>query len=155
MLKITVVDDSLIIRKNIVRMLERMGHEVVAEAKNGKEAIACFTKHNPDLITMDITMPDMDGIESVKGIKKRNKMAKVIMITSHGQEEKVIEAIKAGASGYILKPITADKLDKAIKKIFPNGKPLAIEVSKEEEKEDVVVYENEDDLMKELESLKL
>lgn len=151
MLKIVVVDDSLIIRRNIARMLERMGHEIVAEAKNGKEAIACFTKHTPDLVTMDITMPDMDGIEAVKGIKKRSDAAKIIMVTSHGQEEMVIGAIKAGASGYVLKPVTADKLTKAIKKIFPKAQSIGLAVAQEEE--EVLLHEEDDDLIHDLDSL--
>ncbi|HEX5670107.1 MAG TPA: response regulator [Sulfuricurvum sp.] len=154
MLKILVVDDSLIIRRNIAKMLEGMGHEIVAEAKDGNEAIACFTKHTPDLITMDITMPDMDGIEAVKEIMKSNRAAKIIMVTSHGQEEMVITAIKAGASGYVLKPVTAEKLRKAIERIFPDAKPLgSIPVNDTDEifSED----KNEDGWVNDLDSLHL
>jgi two-component system chemotaxis response regulator CheY len=118
-MKVLVVDDSLIMRRNIGGMLERMGHEVIAEAKNGNEAILCNGKFKPDYITMDITMPDMDGIEAVKEIRKSDAEAKIIMVTSHGQEEMVIKAIKAGASGYVLKPVNPEKLSKAIHKIFP------------------------------------
>ena len=143
MLKILVVDDSLIIRRNIARMLERMNHEVVAEAKNGNEAVVCFSKYNPDLMTMDITMPDMDGVEAVKGIKKKNADAKIIMVTSHGQEAMVIAAIKAGASGYVLKPVTAEKLSKAIQKIFPTGHVARKEKSPEDD--DVMLQQNNDD----------
>lgn len=155
MLKILVVDDSLIIRRNIGKMLERMGHEIVAEAKNGNEAIACFTKYSPDLITMDITMPDMDGIEAVKGIKKRNDEAKIIMVTSHGQEEMVIEAIKAGASGYVLKPITADKLEKAIKRVFPNAKALGAPAAEEPHDDAILLHEDEHDWIHDMDNLHL
>ena len=119
MLNILVVDDSLIIRKNLRRMLEELGHKVVAEAKNGIEAIAMYKKSLPALVTMDITMPEMDGIEVVKLIRAECQDAKIIMITSHGQEEKVIDSVRAGASGYLLKPITIDRLVAAIGKVFP------------------------------------
>lgn len=150
MLKIVVVDDSLIIRKNIAKMLERMGHEIVAEAKNGKEAIACCIKHSPDLITMDITMPDMDGIEAVRGIMGKKEEARIIMVTSHGQEEMVIAAIKAGARGYVLKPVNAEKLSNAIKRIFPNANPLKTAIAQEE---DIVIHEEGDGWSADLESL--
>jgi two-component system chemotaxis response regulator CheY len=153
MLKIVVVDDSLIIRRNIAKMLERMSHEIVAEAKNGKEAISCYGKHTPDLITMDITMPDMDGIEAVRGIIKKNAEAKIIMVTSHGQEEMVIAAIKAGASGYVLKPVNAEKLSNAIKRIFPSAKPLASSVVQEDEENDIVIHEEGDEWMEDLDNL--
>lgn len=153
MLKIVVVDDSLIIRRNIAKMLERMGHEIVAEAKNGKEAIACYSKHSPDLITMDITMPDMDGIEAVRGIIKRNEEAKIIMVTSHGQEEMVIAAIKAGASGYVLKPINAEKLSNAIKRIFPTAKPLVSSTASKDEEDDIVIHEEGDEWVQDLDNL--
>ncbi len=155
MLKILVVDDSLIIRRNIARMLERMNHEVVAEAKNGNEAIVCFSKYNPDLMTMDITMPDMDGVEAVKGIKKKNADAKIIMVTSHGQEAMVIAAIKAGASGYVLKPVTAEKLSKAIQKIFPTGRAVGKEILSEDE--DAIPHhnDNEDDWLQDLDHVEI
>jgi len=123
MLNILVVDDSLIIRKNLRKMLEELGHKVVAEAKNGVEAVAMYKKSLPALVTMDITMPEMDGIEVVKLIRAESHDAKIIMITSHGQEEKVIESVRAGASGYLLKPITIDRLVAAIGKVFPQYAP--------------------------------
>ena len=123
MLNILVVDDSLIIRKNIRKMVEELGHNVMAEAKNGVEAVAMYKKATPDLVTMDITMPEMDGIEVVKQIKAEDPNAKIIMVTSHGQEEKVIESVRAGASGYLLKPITIDRIALAIGKVFPEYAP--------------------------------
>ncbi len=120
MLNVLVVDDSLIIRRNLKKMLIEMGCNVVAEASNGQEAVVLYAKHSPDVVTMDITMPIMTGIESLKKIKRNHSDAKVIMITSHGQEELVMEAISSGAKGYILKPITMDKLLKVFKKVFPD-----------------------------------
>lgn len=94
MLNILVVDDSLIMRRNITKMIESLGHRVVGEAKDGLEAMALYAKQKPDLVTMDITMPEMDGITAVKELKKIDKNAKIIMVTSHGQEEMVIHAIR-------------------------------------------------------------
>ncbi|HLD24116.1 MAG TPA: response regulator [Sulfuricurvum sp.] len=119
MLNILVVDDSLIMRRNISKIIESLGHRVVGEAKDGLEAISLFMKLKPDLVTMDITMPEMDGITSVKELKKIDKNAKIIMVTSHGQEEMVINAIRCGASGYLLKPINVIKLRDSIRKVFP------------------------------------
>lgn len=119
MLNILIVDDSLIIRKKITKLLEKLGHKVVYGASNGQEAIEQFNATKPDLVTMDITMPDMDGITAVKHIMKDNYDAKIIMVTSHGQEDMVIKSIQAGAVGYMLKPITEDKLISAIAEVFP------------------------------------
>jgi two-component system chemotaxis response regulator CheY len=118
MLKVLVVDDSLIIRKKITKLLIQLGHEVVNSAKNGQESIDQYSEFKPDLVTMDITMPDMDGIEAVKHIMKIDSDAKIIMVTSHGQEDMVIKSIKAGAVGYMLKPVTQDKLVSAIGEVY-------------------------------------
>lgn len=119
MLKVLIVDDSLIIRKKITKLLEKLGHDVVYGAKNGQEAIDAYNSKKPDLVTMDITMPDMDGITAVGHIVKDNHDAKIIMVTSHGQEDMVIKSIQAGAVGYMLKPITEDKLVAAIGEVYP------------------------------------
>lgn len=117
-LNILIVDDSKTIRKIMKTQFEELGHQVIAEAGNGNEAIELFFKHSPDLITMDIQMPDMNGLEAITKIKKVNKKAKVIMITAHGQKDLVTGTIAKGANDYILKPITKDKLETSIKKIF-------------------------------------
>lgn len=118
MLKVLIVDDSLIIRKKISKILENLGHDVVFDATNGQEAIDAYIKYKPDLVSMDITMPDMDGITAVKHIIKEDKEAKIIMVTSHGQEDMVIKSIQAGAVGYILKPISEDKMAQVIGEVF-------------------------------------
>jgi len=118
MLKIMIVDDSSIIRKIFAKNLEEMGYTVCAVAKDGREAISLYDKHKPDLITMDVTMPIMNGIESLKAIRLKDKKAKVIMVTSHGEERLVMEAITNGAKGYILKPITIENIKQAIDKVF-------------------------------------
>ena len=118
MLKILIVDDSLIIRKKITTIVEKLGHKVVGQAKTGKEAIDIYENVQPDLVTMDITMPDMNGITAVRHIMKIDMNAKIIMVTSLGQEDMVIDSIKAGAIGYILKPITDEKLAEIIGEVF-------------------------------------
>jgi len=132
MLNVLIVDDSLIIRKKLTKLIEKLGHTVIYGAKNGQEAIDTYaTKNEIDLITMDITMPDMDGITAVKHIIKADNEAKIIMITSHGQEDMVIKSIQAGAMGYMLKPITEEKLVTSIGEVFP-------EYAIEDEDEDIL-----------------
>ncbi|MEA3354474.1 MAG: response regulator [Campylobacterota bacterium] len=130
MLNVLIVDDSLIIRKKITKLLEKLGHNVVYGAKNGQEAIDAYSSKKPDLVTMDITMPDMDGITAVKHIISNDAEAKVIMVTSHGQEDMVIKSIQAGAVGYMLKPITEEKLAASIGEVF-------IEYAVEDQDEDI------------------
>lgn len=117
-LNVLIVDDSLIMRVNLVRSLEGLGHTIVAESTDGKSSILAYKKYKPDLVTMDITMPDMDGITAVQKIKEFDCEANIIMVTSHGQEAMVMNALKAGAKGYILKPVSPEKLREAIGKIF-------------------------------------
>jgi len=118
-LNVLIVDDSLIMRVNLVRSLEGIGHNIVSEAIDGYSSITAYKEFKPDLVTMDITMPDMDGITAVQKIKEINSDANIIMVTSHGQESMVMNALKAGAKGYILKPVSPEKLREAIGKIFP------------------------------------
>lgn len=117
-LNILVVDDSQLMVKKIAQMLLDVGHSMVASAKTGQEAIKQFAKHRPDLVTMDITMPDMDGIEATRKILQENPKALIIMITSHGQEGMVLDAIEAGAKGYLLKPLRLDKLKQTIEDTY-------------------------------------
>lgn len=119
-LKVLIVDDSLIVRKNMNKLLIMLNQDVIGEAKDGQEAVSMCRTLKPDLITMDITMPDMDGITAVKKIREFDKDVKIIMSTSHGQEKMVLDSIKAGAKGYILKPLTKEKLICSLKKIFPD-----------------------------------
>ena len=121
-MNILIVDDSLIIRKNLNRFFTNLGHTVLGEAENGNDAIAkCKELENIDLITMDITMPEMDGIETTKKIKEFLAEVTVVMITSHGQEELVSSALKAGAKNFILKPITEEKLSDTLQLLFPDA----------------------------------
>lgn len=104
MAKILIVDDSRTSRKILRGMLEGAGHEIVGEAINGEEGYLMFKELRPELTTMDITMPRMDGIESLQLIKKVDSSAKVVMITAAGQESKILTAIKHGAQEFITKP---------------------------------------------------
>jgi len=115
-LNVLVVDDSPIIVRNLSAMLRGLYYNVVKTASNGQEAIAAYRACKPDVVTMDITMPVMDGIEATKAIMREFPNAKIIMVTSHGQEKMVLDALKAGARGYVLKPFQQHKLYQAIEK---------------------------------------
>jgi two-component system chemotaxis response regulator CheY len=114
--QILVVDDAAFMRMMIKDILTKNGYEVVAEAADGLQAIEQYKEHKPDLVTMDITMPEMDGIHSLKEIKKVNPNAKVIMCSAMGQQAMVIDAIQAGAKDFIVKPFQADRVIEAISK---------------------------------------
>ena len=112
--KIVVVDDALFMRTALSNMLEEWGLEVVGQGANGKEAIELFKKHQPDLITMDLTMPVMSGLEALKIIRAENPDAKIVMITALGQQRIIVEAIENGAKDFITKPFQPEKLKEVI-----------------------------------------
>lgn len=114
--RILVVDDAAFMRMMIKDILTKNGYEVVGEASDGAQAIEKYKETNPDLVTMDITMPEMDGITALKEIKKMNPNALVIMCSAMGQQAMVIDAIQAGAKDFIVKPFQADRVIEAIKK---------------------------------------
>lgn len=114
--RILIVDDAAFMRMMIRDILTKNGYEVVGEANDGAQAIERFKELRPDLITMDITMPEMDGINALKEIKKIDPNAKVIMCSAMGQQAMVIDAIQAGAKDFIVKPFQADRVIEAIKK---------------------------------------
>ncbi len=118
-LNVLIVDDSLLVVKQLTNMLQGMGHQVVKTAATGALALDAYRTCSPDLVTMDITMPDMDGIQATSGIIGQFPDANIIMVTSVGHEKMVMQAIKAGAKDYVLKPIHADNLQQAIARIFP------------------------------------
>lgn len=107
---IVIVDDSLLIRQALRVLVEKAGYTVVCEAENGEEAIEVYKEYRPDLITMDITMPVMEGVEALRRIKEIDPAANIVMITAAGQQQKVIEAIKLGASKFIVKPFSRDEV---------------------------------------------
>jgi two-component system chemotaxis response regulator CheY len=116
MAKILVVDDAAFMRMMIKDILTKHGYEVVGEANDGVRAVEKYKELRPDLVTMDITMPEMDGITALKEIKKVDPGAKVIMCSAMGQQAMVIDAIQAGAKDFIVKPFQADRVIEAIKK---------------------------------------
>lgn len=117
MAKILIVDDSRTSRKILRGLLEESGHEVVAEAENGQEGVDKYKEFNPDITTLDITMPVMDGLEALSKIKEFDKNAKVIMVTAAGQQNKMVEAIKNGASEFVTKPFEKENILKIIDKM--------------------------------------
>ncbi len=122
MAKTLIVDDAHIMRKTIKSMLNIFGHTVIGEALNGYEAIKEYKRLKPDLVTMDINMPNVNnipnGIEAIKKIIEFDPQAKIIVISSLGQEQLVIQAIQYGATNYILKPLTKEKLELVVNKSF-------------------------------------
>ncbi|MDI9390667.1 MAG: response regulator [Synergistota bacterium] len=116
MTKVLVVDDAAFMRMMLKDILLKGGFEIAGEATNGAEAIRLYQELKPDLVTMDITMPEVDGIAAVKEIKKIDPNAKVVMVSAMGQQAMVIEAIQAGASDFIVKPFQPDRVLEALKK---------------------------------------
>jgi two-component system, chemotaxis family, chemotaxis protein CheY len=114
--RILIVDDAAFMRMMIRDILTKNGYDVCGEANDGAQAIERFKELRPDLVTMDITMPEMDGIAALKEIKKMDPNAKVIMCSAMGQQAMVIDAIQAGAKDFIVKPFQPDRVIEAIKK---------------------------------------
>jgi two-component system chemotaxis response regulator CheY len=112
-----IVDDSMILRKKLKKIVEELNYDVVAVATTGREAVDMYDKFKPELVTMDITMPDMDGTEAVKHIINKYPDANIIMSTSHKDPRMLKESLQNGAKGYIIKPITKVKLEEEIAKI--------------------------------------
>lgn len=114
--KVLIVDDAVFMRMKLKDILEKNGYEVVGEAENGIEAVEKYKTENPDLVTMDITMPEMDGIEALKQIKAHDSGATVIMCSAMGQQSMVMDAIQAGAVDFIVKPFDTDRVIKSLDK---------------------------------------
>lgn len=117
--RVLIVDDAMFMRAMIRDILVNSGrYEVVGEATNGSESIERYGVLKPDLVTMDIVMPQMDGIEATREILKQNPQAKVIMCSALGQEALVIESIAAGAKDFIVKPFSAEKVLKVLDSVI-------------------------------------
>lgn len=114
--QILIVDDAAFMRMMVKDILTKNDYEVAAEAEDGKKAVELYKELAPDLVTMDITMPEMDGITALKKIKEYNPNAKVIMCSAMGQQAMVVDAIQAGAKDFIVKPFQADRVIEAIQK---------------------------------------
>ncbi len=117
MASILIVDDAAFMRMMIKDILTKNGYTVVGEAENGVRAVERYKELNPDLVIMDITMPEMDGIQAVRQIKALNAAAKIIMCSAMGQQAMVIESIQAGARDFIVKPFQAERVIEAVRKV--------------------------------------
>lgn len=118
MAKIMVCDDAAFMRMSLVKILEGAGHQVIAEAENGFDAIEKFKMYKPDIVLMDITMPELDGIEATRQIMTEYPDAGIIMVSAMGHQDKVFSAIQAGAKDFIVKPFQAERIIACIKKNF-------------------------------------
>lgn len=116
-MRILIVDDAAFMRMMLKDIFTKNGHEVVGEAGDGNEAVARYKELSPDLVTMDITMPNKDGIQALKEIRAINGNAKVIMCSAMGQQAMVIDAVQSGAKDFIVKPFQADKVMESINKL--------------------------------------
>jgi two-component system, chemotaxis family, chemotaxis protein CheY len=116
--RIMLVDDTKFMRMMLANILKPKGYEIIAEAGDGLEAVDKYKQLKPDLVTMDVVMPHMDGIEAVRNIVASDSGARVIMVTAVGQDSKVKEAIEAGARGYIVKPFQAPQVIEEVEKIL-------------------------------------
>jgi two-component system chemotaxis response regulator CheY len=117
MAKVLVVDDAAFMRVRAAKVLQDNGHEVL-QAENGADAVRQYTQHQPDAVLMDITMPEMDGLAALKEIKKLDPTARVAMVTAMGQQAIVMEALKAGAKDFVLKPFQPDRVLGALQKLL-------------------------------------
>ncbi len=116
MARVLVVDDAAFMRKMVSDALAKGGHEVIGQAGNGVEALAQFRELRPDLMTLDITMPEKDGLETLKDVMELDPGAKVIMCSALGQESKVLESIKLGAKDFVVKPFQPARVIDAVAK---------------------------------------
>jgi two-component system chemotaxis response regulator CheY len=113
---VLICDDAVVMRMMIKGILTKAGYEVLGEAENGLMAVEMYKELNPAFVTMDMVMPELDGINAVKQIIAQDSNAKIIMCTSMGQQQLVVDAIKAGAKGFVTKPFQPPKLIEAVEK---------------------------------------
>lgn len=116
--RILIVDDAAFMRMMLKDILTKNGYDVCGEAANGQEAMDKYTELKPDLVTLDITMPEVDGIQALKGIKEKDPNAVCVMCSAMGQQAMVIEAIQSGAKDFIVKPFQAERVLEAVKKVI-------------------------------------
>ena len=117
MARVLLVDDAAFMRMRCARLLQEQGHEVL-EATNGREAVEAYQAYRPDAVLMDITMPEMDGLEALRAIKALDPDARVAMLTAMGQQSIVIEAVKNGARDFVVKPFERERVLAAIAKLI-------------------------------------
>ncbi|MFA0759039.1 MAG: hypothetical protein PVTTEEND_001847 [Candidatus Fervidibacter sp.] len=115
MAKVLIADDAAFIRMKLRKVLEELGLEVI-EAANGAEAVQQFNAHRPDLVLMDITMPEMDGLAALKAIVAQDAAARVVMVSALGQESVVMQALQAGAKDFVVKPFQPDQIKQVVQR---------------------------------------
>lgn len=125
MARVLIVDDSMMMRKTLRRILEKAGHAVVGEATNGEQAIAGYPQWQPDIVTMDITMPGLGGVETTKQLMQSDPAANIIVVSSSGQKHIMLDALQFGAKNYIIKPISESNLLPVIDLILKNKQTTA------------------------------
>jgi len=121
MANILIVDDALFMRKILSDILSEEGHKIVGEAENAKEAIELYKKLKPDIVTMDIIMPEIDGINTLKAIKqilKSDKNARIVIVSAMGQQDMVVESIQAGAKDFVVKPFQRSRITESIARLL-------------------------------------
>lgn len=116
--RILIVDDAIFMRKMIGDILRKEGYEICGEAENGIEAIEKYRELHPDLVTMDIIMPDMSGIDAVQEIVNSDSKAKILMVSAMGQQSLVVEAIQKGAKDYVIKPFQPSRVLEAVERVL-------------------------------------
>ncbi len=114
---VLIVDDASFMRLNLKQILEEDEYEIAGEAENGREAVEKYQSLEPDIVTMDITMPEMDGLEAIKAIKDIDPGSNIVVVSAMGQQKMVIEAIEAGAEDFIVKPFKDERVIEALKKV--------------------------------------
>jgi two-component system chemotaxis response regulator CheY len=119
--RVVVVDDALFMRHQLRDLLEAGGFEVVAEGQDGAEALDLYAEHRPDLLTLDLVMPRMSGVEALQELRRRHPTARVIVCSSLSDQPTILEAIRLGARDYVLKPVNGDKLLNAARKALAAG----------------------------------
>ena len=115
--RILIVDDAKFMRMTLTNILKKANHEIVGEAENGKIGVEMYRRYKPDLVTMDVTMPEMSGIDAVKTIKSQFPDARIIMCSAMGQQKMVVEAIEMGAKDFIVKPFDESRVQDAINRV--------------------------------------
>lgn len=113
---ILIVDDAAFMRAMLKRILDDAGYEIVGEAVNGREAVQMYEELTPDLVTMDMVMPEMGGMEALQAIRGRDREAKVVIVSAVDQRENLLEAIRSGATEYIVKPFDESRVRKAVRR---------------------------------------
>ena len=115
---VLICDDAIFMRTMIGDILTQAGFQIVAEAETGVQAVEQYRQHKPDLVTMDIVMPDMGGIDAVREIMKEDPSAKILMCSAMGQQALVIEAIQAGARDFVVKPFQPSRVLEAVQRVL-------------------------------------